>query len=90
VSNNFVLTGLFAASKIEISKERIWITAVFAKDNCRPTYISSIFYLPEANILFTAGNKACIIDRTEFYASNIKFRGLLDENLWLESLGANF
>jgi len=71
--NDFILTGLLAASKIEISEERIRIAAVMAKDNSGPSDISCFFDFPEADVLFAAGNKTRIVDWTELHALDVEF-----------------
>jgi len=90
VLNDFVLTGLLAASKVKISEERIRIAAVMAKNDSGPSDISCFFDLPEADVLFAAGNKTRIVDRTELHALNVEFRSLFNKNLRFDSLGANF
>jgi hypothetical protein len=60
------------------------------KYNSGPPNVPRFLDFPEADVLFTARNKARIVNRTELNALNIEFGSLLRENLRFDSLTANF
>lgn len=60
------------------------------KYNSGPPNVSSFLDFPEADVLFTARNKARIVNRTELHALDIEFGSLPGENLRFDSLAANF
>lgn len=53
----FMLTGSLGTSKVKISKNCIWVTAMMAEHDRRATDVPCVFDLPKANVLLTARNK---------------------------------